>query len=198
MGFQFCSKSHCLATRLDKSGAYLCRRNREPVLLRQQHQTVYGELGIFSSRNTQQNHTSASLEACAHVGQVNTYFTLWSIFPLHECSLASSTLLISCVLFSSIHFFRASWKKKNTSRHSLLPSDGDWLLSHNLHQCLALCVKSCCLCNVPSVSAHTVKLRKWLVCFGINIENFRRTWLVSQSENPVGHLCSTGHHHPNP
>lgn len=73
MGFQFCRKSHCLATTLDKSGAYLCR---EPALVTSSTPNCLRTVGNIvpgrRSRNMhpplrRQSHTWATGVYCNHL-----------------------------------------------------------------------------------------------------------------------------------
>lgn len=113
-------KSHCLATTLDKSGAYLCR---EPALLHHQHKTVWGELGIQFQEE-----------------EAGTSICLWGGSHTHEPqgSIAITPLeskrfkVCSTLSFAWMFCFQSILKETKTLLVTLFPSDGDWQLSHNL------------------------------------------------------------------
>lgn len=127
MGFQFCRKRHCLATTLDKSGAYLCR---EPALLHHQHKTVWGELGIqFQEEEAGTSiclwggsHTHEPQGSIAITPLESKCFKSAAHYPSHECS----------VFFASTIIFQSILKETKALLVTLFPSDGDWQLSHNL------------------------------------------------------------------
>lgn len=113
MGFQFCRKSHCLATTLDKSGAYLCR---EPALLHHQHKTVWGELGIQFQE--EEAGTSICLWGGSHTHEPQGSI---AITPLESkrfkvCSTLSFAWMF-CFLCKHNHFSKYSERNKNTSCH---------------------------------------------------------------------------------
>lgn len=62
-------------------------------------------------------------------------------------------------------------------------SHGDWIWSQSVTVFL-LYVRSCCPCNVPSVSVHSVKPTKFLLIFWIHVETFHCTLIEKQREKP--------------